>query len=51
MVYVITTEIASKEMDKYTDRSLLVICSHLACVCKNPTITYASKRVVCFVYK
>ena len=51
MVYLIKTEIISKEMDKYTDRALLVMLTLGLCVCMNTTITNPSKCVVCFVYK
>ena len=51
MVYLIKTEIISKEMDKYMGRALLVMLTLGLCVCKNPTIRNASKCMVCFVYK
>ena len=41
----------SKEMDKYTDRALLVMLTLGLCVYMNTTITNPSKCVVCFVYK
>ena len=46
MVYLIKTEIISQKMNKYTDKALLVMLTIDLCVCKNPTITNASKCMV-----
>ena len=51
MVYLIKTDRDNKEIDKYTDRALLVMLTLGLCVYMNTTITNPSKCAVCFVYK
>ena len=50
-VYFIKKDIISKDIDKYTNGALLVMLTLSLCECKMITITYASKCLVCYVYK